>query len=143
MYIKQFEYGRTFAAKLDYNSDLLETLNKICLDENIKAGTVSIIGAVSSLKLGFFDQVLKEYIYTTYAYDEPMEIASCIGNISIKDSRPFCHLHIIAADRKGKCIGGHLVQGTAIYAGEVFIQELLGEDLKREIDEQTKLTLWN
>lgn len=143
MYIKQFEHGRTFAAKLDYNTDLLESLNKICLDENIKAGTVSIIGAVSSLKLGFFDQVLKEYIYTTYAYDEPMEIASCIGNISIKDGRPFCHLHVIAADRKGKCIGGHLVQGTAIYAGEVFIQEILGEDLKREIDEQTKLTLWN
>lgn len=142
MYLKQFEQGRTFIAKLDYNADLLEELNKICLDENIKAGSISAIGAVSSLKLGFYDQITKEYIYTTYAYDEPMEIVSCTGNISLKDSKPFCHVHVIAADKKGKCIGGHLVKGTAIFAGEVIIREVLGEDLIREVDEETKLALW-
>ena len=142
MYIKQFEQGRTFVAKLNYNADLLESLNQICVDENIKAGSINLIGAVSSLKLGFFDQETKEYIMTTYAYEEPMEIVSCIGNISEKDGKPICHVHITAADRKGKCIGGHLVQGTAVYAGEAIIQELLGEDLVRELDEQTLLTLW-
>lgn len=142
MYLKQFEHGRTFMAKLPFNGDLLEELNKICLDENIKSGTINAIGAVSSLKLGFYDQITKQYIYTTYAYDEPLEIVSCTGNISIKDSKPFCHVHIVAADRKGKCTGGHLAQGTAIFAGEAVVQELLGEDLVREIDEETKLTLW-
>lgn len=142
MYLKQYEHGRTFISKLGYNCDLLEELNKICVDENIKAGSISLIGAVSSLKLAFFDQVTKEYINTTYAYDEPMEIVSCSGNISVKDGKPFCHVHLIAADRKGKCIGGHLVQGTAIYAGEAVIQEYLGEDLVRELDNETKLTLW-
>ena len=142
MYIKQFEQGRTFVAKLNFEADLLEELNKICLEENIRAGSISMIGAVSSLKLGFFDQETKEYILTTYAYDEPMEVVSCIGNISERDGKPICHVHITAADRKGKCIGGHLVQGTSIYAGEVIIQEFLGEDLVREIDDQTQLALW-
>ena len=142
MYLKQFELGRTFVAKLDYNADLLEELNKICIEKNITAGAINAIGAVSSLKLGFYDQDTKEYIYTTYAYDEPMEIVSCIGNVSIKDEKPFCHVHVIAADKKGKCIGGHLVQGTAIFAGEVTIQEYLGEDLIRDVDNQTQLSLW-
>lgn len=142
MYLKQFEQGRIFMAKLGYQADLLEELNKICLDTNIKAGHISVIGAVSSLKLGFFDQETKQYVLTTYAYDEPLEIVSCSGNISLKDEKPFCHLHVIASDKKGKCIGGHLVQGTSIYAGEAVIKELLGEDLQRELDEQTKLTLW-
>ena len=142
MYLKQFELGRTFVAKLDYNADLLEELNKICIEKNITAGAINAIGAISSLKLGFYDQDTKEYIYTTYAYDEPMEIVSCIGNVSIKDERPFCHVHVIAADKKGKCIGGHLVQGTAIFAGEVTIQEYLGEDLIRDVDNQTQLSLW-
>lgn len=142
MYLKQFEKGRTFIAKLNYQSDLLEELNKICHDENIKAGSISAIGAVSSLKLGFYDQETKQYVYTTYAYDEAMEIVSCSGNISIKDEKPFCHVHIVAADKKGKCIGGHLAAGTSVFAGEVIIQEFLGEDLIREIDEETKLTLW-
>lgn len=142
MYIKQFEQGRTFISKLTHEADLLEELNKICQEKNIKAGSVSAIGAVSSLKLGFFNQDTKEYTLTTYAYDEPLEIVSCIGNISERDGKPFCHVHVIAADKKGKCIGGHLAQGTAIYAGEVVIQEFLGEDLVRELDDVTQLHLW-
>ena len=142
MLLKQFENGRIFAAKLDYQADLLEELNKICADENIKAGSINLIGAISSLKLGFYDQNTKEYIITTYAYDEPMEIVSCSGNISVKDGKPFCHVHIVAADKKGRCIGGHLVQGTSIFAGEAIVQEYLGEDLVREPDEETKLSLW-
>ncbi len=140
--LKQYEQGRTFIAKLKYQSDLLEEINKICINENIKTGWINAIGAVSSLKLGFYNQETKEYIYTTYAYDEAMEIVSCAGNVSIKDGKPFCHLHITAADKKGKCIGGHLVAGTAVFAGEVIIQELLGEDLIREPDGETKLFLW-
>lgn len=142
MFLKQYERGRTYIAKLEYKSDLLEELNKICRDEYIKAGFIQVIGAVSSLKTGFFDQDTKEYIYTTYAYDESLEIVSCSGNISLKDNKPFCHMHIIASDKKGKCIGGHLAAGTSVYAAEVVIQELLGEDLAREIDENTNLTLW-
>lgn len=142
MFLKQYERGRTYIAKLEYKSDLLEELNKICREGYIKAGFIQVIGAVSSLKTGFFDQDTKEYIYTTYAYDESLEIVSCSGNISLKDNKPFCHMHIIASDKKGKCIGGHLAAGTSVYAAEVVIQELLGEDLVREIDENTNLTLW-
>ncbi len=142
MFLKQFERGRTFVAKLDYQADLLEELNKICQHEYIKAGYIQVIGAISSLKYGFFDQDEKEYTYNTYAYDESMEIVSCSGNVSVKDGKPFCHMHIVASDKKGKCVGGHLVAGTSVYAAEVVIQEILGEDLIRELDETTKLTLW-
>ena len=142
MFLKQYERGRTFVAKLDYGSDLLEELNKICRQENIKTGYIQVIGAVSSLKYGFYDQSNKEYIYTTYAYDESLEIVSCSGNVSIKDEKPFCHIHIATSDKKGKCIGGHLVAGTSVFAAEVVIQEILGEDLIRELDDTTKLTLW-
>ena len=142
MFLKQYETGRTFIAKLDYQADLLEELNKICINKKITAGYIQAIGAISSLKFGIFDQNTKEYIYTTYAYDDSMEIVSCCGNVSIKDGKPFCHLHITASDAKGKCIGGHLAAGTSVYACEVVIQEILGEDLIRNFDENTKLYLW-
>lgn len=142
MFIKEFKNGRTYVSKLNHGCDLFEKINKICIEKNIKTGWVNLIGAISSLKTGFYNQEDKEYIYTTYAYDEPLEIVSCTGNISQKDGKPLCHLHIIAADKKGKCIGGHLVAGTAIFAGELIIQELLGETLNREYDEQTGLNLW-
>lgn len=34
------------------------------------------------------------------------------------------------------------MEGAIIFAGEAFIQELIGEPLVREFDEQTSLSLW-
>ena len=143
MILREFETGRTFAGSLDYDSDLLESINTICLENNIRSGFINIIGAVSTLKLGYFKQDKKEYVYLDdVRYQNPLEIASCSGNISIKEEKPFAHLHIIGSDRDGNCFGGHLMPGTKIYAAEFFIQETLGEELVRALDPTTKLPLW-
>lgn len=143
MIVREFKTGRIIAGSLDYESDLLENINKICVNNNIRGGFINIIGAIFSLKVGYFKQDTKEYIYLdNIKPDHPLEIASCSGNISIKEGKPFAHLHIIGTDRDGNCSGGHLMPGTKIYAAEFHIQEILGEDLIREIDPTTKLPLW-
>ncbi len=142
MLTNQYEQGRTFMGRLDYKTDLLEEINKICIKENIKTGFINIIGAVSSLKTGFFDQEKKQYIHTVHQSQTPLEISSCMGNVSLKNGKPFCHIHIVASDRKGLCYGGHLMDETTVYAAEYIIQETIGEELVRELDEETKLPLW-
>lgn len=128
--------------RLDYKSDLLTEINKICINENIKNGYINIIGALSSLKTGFFDQEKKQYVYTVHKSENPLEISSCMGNVSVKDDKPFCHIHIVTSDREGKCFGGHLMEGAQVYAAEFIIQELLGKELVRGLDEETRLPLW-
>ncbi len=142
MLINQYEQGRTYMGRLDYKSDMLEEINKICIKENIKTGYINIIGAVSSLKTGFFDQEKKEYIYTVHKSQTPLEISSCMGNVSLKNDKPFCHIHIVTSDRNGNCFGGHLMDETYVYAAEFVIQEVIGEELIRNIDDTTKLPLW-
>ena len=72
-----------------------------------------------------------------------MEIVAGLGNISIKDGKPFAHIHLTVADEQGWCYGGHLVPGTEVFAGEIFIRETeMVPALKREYDEATGLTLW-
>lgn len=143
MIVREFETARVIVGSLDYESDLLDNINKICVDNNIRAGFINIIGAIFNLKIGYFKQDKKEYVYLDNINpDEPLEIASCSGNISIRDDKPFAHLHIIGTDRDGKCFGGHLMPGTKIYAAEFYIQEILGDDLIRELDSKTKLPLW-
>lgn len=143
MIAKEFKTGRIIAGRLDFESDLLDSINQICEDKEIKAGFINIIGAIFNLKMGYFDQDSKEYVYLDdIKSSEPLEIASCTGNVSIRYGKPFAHLHIIGSDRDGNCFGGHLMPGTKIYAAEFCIQEILGEDLERELDPITKLPLW-
>lgn len=157
MLSKEYQIEKIIMGKLSYEADLLEELNNFCNENNIKAGWVSVIGAVKNIKLGFYDQKKHEYVYLDQddiyknnstsesienVVSKPFEISSCTGNISIKDGKSFLHLHIIVSDREGKCFGGHLMPGTKLFAGEFTIQVFKGEDFVRGIDKQTKLPLW-
>ncbi|MDY6952041.1 MAG: DUF296 domain-containing protein, partial [Thermodesulfobacteriota bacterium] len=69
-------------------------------------------------------------------------IIHCTGNISLKDGKAAVHAHGVFADMQGKTVGGHLFSDTTLYAGEIFVRELLGRPLERAYDGQTGLFLW-
>jgi uncharacterized protein len=143
MIIKNYEIKNVYMGRLSCESDLLEEINKIINEKNIKIGSVSLIGAINGLKIGYYKQDEKQYVYLDDIYsDKPFEIVSCNGNISLKDGKPFAHIHIVASDRQGRCYGGHLMTGTKVFACEFIIHEFSGEDLVRGIDKITKLPLW-
>ncbi len=74
--------------------------------------------------------------------DSPQEIASCVGNISVKDGRPFVHAHAVLADKNGNTKAGHLLEGV-VFAAEVHLRELKGAKLERKYDKVTGLSLWD
>ena len=133
--------GRSFAGRLIYGEDLLQSLEEICRKENIAAGTLSVIGAVKKAKVGYYDQSARKY-NEPISIERCFEIASCIGNISLKDGKIFVHAHITFADLEGKCFGGHLMPGTVLFAAEYYIEELTGLSLERKHNDETGLSLW-
>ncbi len=140
MFRPQYKYKRTFIGSLPSGVDLYDALTKIVTEEDIRIGKIKTIGAVTSAIIGFFDQNKKEYL--NIEMKGGFEILSCIGNVSVRDGKPFVHAHITLSDRDGKVFGGHLIPGTKVFACEVFIDEFTGEDLVRERDEETDLFLW-
>jgi uncharacterized protein len=135
---------KVYLGRLPHNSDLLEELTRFCIENNIRTGWISVIGAVKDICLGYYNQEKQEYLVLKEDLGENrrMEIANCSGNISIKEGKPFLHLHIVATNKEGKAFGGHLMPGTIIFAGEFMIQSLQGEELCREFDKETGLSLW-
>ena len=131
---------QVFIGKLDYGSDLLGQLTFVCEKEKIHLGTVQAIGAVQKTRCGFYDQKKKEYNF--FEIDEELEITSLLGNISIRDGKPMVHAHATFTDEKGNAFGGHLAEGTIVFACEFVIRALSGADYVREHDEQTGLPLW-
>lgn len=132
---------RRFMGRFPYGKDLLEEINKVITSENIRSGEIRIIGAVSKAVFGYYDAQSKNYIYISK--DEHMEILNATGNISVKDGKPFAHVHITLADKNGNAFGGHLMEGTIIFAAEFVITDYGDNKLERVYDETTGLQLWN
>ncbi|MBU0502484.1 MAG: PPC domain-containing DNA-binding protein [bacterium] len=133
--------ARSFIGRLKHNDDLLEALTNFCQEQKIKLGTFNLIGAVKGAKLGYYNQELQKYDGCV-ELNKKLEIASCSGNISLKDNKIMVHAHIVFADFEGKAFGGHLMPGTKIFAAEFQIQEYVGAELKRGKDQETGLPLW-
>ncbi|MFH1402964.1 MAG: PPC domain-containing DNA-binding protein [Candidatus Altiarchaeota archaeon] len=126
-----------YFGKLAHDSDLLEELTSFASRKNISSGVFTVIGAVKYAKLGFYDQEKKEYCETEF--NEPMEIISCNGNITLKDGVKFAHAHACLCRKDHSTIGGH-VFSMRVFAGEFHLRAFK-DIILREYDAQTGLGL--
>jgi uncharacterized protein len=141
MIYNEIKPEKSFIGRLSHNQDMITSIEKFCVQNHIEMGWFSLIGAVSSVTLGYYDQ--KQMVYVTSKTDEHLEIASCSGNISQKNDQIFVHAHAVLTNEKGQAIGGHIFSETIIFAGEIYIQTFSGKPLNREHDNLTGLMLWN
>lgn len=126
--------------KVSHGEDLLLVLSQFCVKKNIRFAFVSLVGALQKASLGYYQQGQKAY--RKILIKEPTEITAGLGNVSLKEKKPFVHVHLNLADQKGNVLGGHLNEGTIVFACECALFELTGDPLKREFDETTGLALW-
>jgi len=138
--LKLVKAREIFMGKLGYGCDLLEELTNICINRGIKLGRIAAIGAVQKANIGFYNQETRKYRFDII--EKPSEIASLLGNVSLKDGRPFVHAHVTLADEDGKSYGGHLGPGTIVFACEFVLEAFDGPAFNRYADEETGLPLW-
>src|SRR3974390_420289 len=130
--------ARKILGRLQKGDDLLGALTTICQDLGITLGEVKALGAVSRARIGFYHQDTRQYEWLDLP--KPLEILALEGNISLKDSKPFVHAHVTLSDDAGRAYGGHLADGTVVFATEFVIQELKADQsLNRQMDEETGL----
>ena len=135
-----YKLKRTIIGQFQHGTDLLEGLTQLVQKENIRCGRIHGIGATTHAIVAYYDQSAKKY--NSMEFKGGMEILNLQGNVSIRDGKPFVHVHILLSDPHGKVFGGHLMPGTKLWACEVFIDEFEGEELVRGQDERTGLFLW-
>jgi predicted DNA-binding protein with PD1-like motif len=131
MSFRKLDVGRIFLVRAKHDSEIVKFVTELAKENAIMTATFTAIGALKCAKLGFYDQEKHEYLETPLL--TPQEIASCVGNISIKEGEPFVHAHAVLADQNGKTKAGHLLEGK-VYAAEIHLTELIGEKLVRKND---------
>jgi len=132
--------GRRVFARLPYGGDLAEEILAVARENGVELGQVWAIGAVQKARLAYYDQDAKTY--REFDLDQHLEIASLIGNISLRDRRPALHAHAVFADAQGHAYGGHVAPGCVVFACELLLFEFSGDQLERVHDETTGLPLW-
>jgi hypothetical protein len=138
--MNSYSIKRTLMERLPQGADLYDEITKIVQRENIRLGRLHAIGATTHAVVAFYDQDLKKYL--PIEFPGGLEILNLQGNVSMRDGKPFVHAHILLSDRSGAVYGGHLLQGTKLFACELVIDELEGPELVRVSDEPTGLFLW-
>ena len=126
--------------RLERGSDMLESLNEAAADLGFDAATLQVLGAVETLRLAYYRQDLKEY--EIHDHPGPHEVTGGVGNVSLKDGKPFVHIHITGTGADGRTVAGHLVDGTRVFMIEAYFRGLGGPAPTRLLDEDLGLPVW-
>ena len=138
MHYREVSASKEFLARLETGMDWREEIEELADVEGVGAAWFNAMGAVQDAEIWFYDQDDQEY--RSVEFDEPLEVAACVGNVSLLDGDRFAHTHAVLSRESGQALAGHLNAGT-VFAGEVWMRAF-DEPLEREHDEATDLDLW-
>lgn len=138
MRYREVEESRAFVARLTHGADWRAQIERFAREEGVEAAFFVGLGAVEDAELYFYDQDQQRYV--AEPFEEPLEVAACIGNISLLDGEPFAHTHVTLSREDGSTVAGHLNEART-FAGELYCREF-ASPLDREPDGPTGLDLW-
>ena len=123
---------------LKSNEKIIESLKEFIKKNNIKSGYFNAVGAISSVELAHYN--LEKKKYTTKLINQPLEIVSLMGNLTMKENERIIHAHIVVGTDKMELYGGHLKEATVAATCEIVLNEFK-ETIKKEYDKDTGLNL--
>ncbi|QHS18102.1 DNA-binding protein [haloarchaeon 3A1-DGR] len=138
MHYRAVESTGEYLARLETGADWRTEIEDLAREVDAEAGWFNAMGAVQDAEIWFYDQDDTEYRSVTF--DEPLEVAACVGNVARLDDDVFAHTHAVFSRESGQALAGHLDSAT-VFAGEVYLRTF-AEPLVREHDATTDLDLW-
>ena len=115
--------------RLNAGAKVPGAIQAIAAREKIRTARVEAIGGVSKLTLAYFNHNTKKY--EEHDYEEFLEVTSLLGNITLKEGKPFLHAHGNFGKRDQSVVGGHIVSATSFPFLEVVITPTENVALKR------------
>jgi predicted DNA-binding protein with PD1-like motif len=122
---------------LDRGDEVTSSLAQFVADEGLQGGSIKGIGGVTNVTLGFFDIWQKEYLRREF--NDFYELAALVGDISLVDGKPFCHLHAVISDSEMNAFAGHLLSAEISVTCEITITP--GQPVSRKLNTEIGLNL--
>ena len=136
--LHEAEGQRTFAVIFDSGDEVTHGLLAFAKEQDLKASQFTAIGAFNDLVVGYFDWATKKY--NPIPIREQVEVLMLAGDVSLKDSEPQVHAHVVVGKADGTAHGGHLIEAHVRPTLEVVLIESPSY-LEREMDKATGIAL--
>ena len=133
------ESPQTFILVFATGDELAEGLLRFAQEQKLSAASFEAIGALSSVRLGWFSWESKRY-EPSVTLDEQVELVSLIGDVAQQDGKPVVHAHVVIGKQDGTAHGGHLLQAHVRPTCEVVLTESPAH-LQKVIDPESGLAL--
>ena len=130
--------GNTHIVRLVKGENIRDELNKYIKENNIPFGKLTAIGMLMNPILGFYNG--SDYDWTTF--EGGYEALSFNGNVSWVEGEPAIHIHASFGDHNFGVKGGHFKNAEVGMILEVFIDELEGAPVERELLDNLPLKTW-
>jgi len=105
----------------------------IARTEKISTARVEAIGGVEELRLAYFNRRTKRY--EEQDFKEFLEVTGILGNVTLKDGKPFLHIHGTFGRRDLSALAGHVMSAKVFPLLEVVITPTKNRALRRFDDE--------
>ena len=99
-------FGERFIVRLESGEGLVDSLTGLLSEADVGFANVSAAGAVAWAQLAYWNAQSKKY--EEREFSEQLEVVSFQGNASLKDGKPFLHIHAVFARQDFSTIGGHV-----------------------------------
>ena len=106
--------------RLEAGEEAISTLVARLAKDPDRFGFLSAAGGVRRVKLGYWDASSKSYQHRQF--EEQLEVLVLQGNVSLKDGRPFPHLHAVFGRSDFSTLGGHVVEAEVYPTLEVWLR---------------------
>jgi uncharacterized protein len=121
-----------FLSGEQFVAPLLEWLSR----EGIGYAALSGLGAVSGATVSYWNAQTKQY--EQHQLTQQMEVVSLLGNVTIRDGKPFIHAHVGLGRSDLSVVGGHVNELFVHPTLEVWLRPE-AEVVQRALDESCGL----
>ena len=110
----------------------------LCSAQTAKFATISGIGACDLVSLNFYDIKTKKYYEKVL--EEDVELIILMGNFTLKDGKPFAHIHGTFGDDKYQTWSGHVSKAIVSVTAEIVVT-FTDMQVSRELNEDVGIYL--
>lgn len=115
-------------------------IEQIARENHLQASSIiTCVGSLRKTNLRLATQADSQSM-KQIVLEEYFEITSLVGTIAYDPIEDLVrtHLHILLSDQNGRCVGGHLLEGSIVWTtAEVTIAEALQQKFSRHFDDTT------
>ena len=116
------QFNDSYLLKLEQHEEFMRELKKFCLENNVNNASVSALGAINSVTLGFYNTQTQKY--DEQSFHKPFELTSALGTITTVDNDLNIHIHATLSDKDFRTYGGHLFRAVTSKTIEILVHNL-------------------